>query len=256
MTTRATRDNSPGDDRMSRRDLLSGGLLGGLLDSVADRMEQVGRKIDRVSKDIESPSRADPPPITSSSCFKSSMVARYPDPHGAPSPNRYPTTIPVHRPPGAIEESEFLAECTRCGDCIAACPYEAIVLAPDRFRVAAGTPVINPDRQPCWMCADRPCIDACEPGVLTREITPIMGTAQINPETCLAWSGPGCSVCIERCPVEGAIVTDRGRPRVVEDSCTGCGVCRYVCPAPSNAVLSMPALRRPSRPGEAERSAD
>ncbi|WP_236625063.1 4Fe-4S binding protein [Rhodopirellula sp. SWK7] len=39
-------------------------------------------------------------------------------------------------------------------------------------------------------------------------------------------------------------VTD-GKPTVVEDACTGCGVCRYVCPAPENAILLMPALARP-----------
>ncbi|MCA9157748.1 MAG: hypothetical protein KDA72_05440, partial [Planctomycetales bacterium] len=35
-----------------------------------------------------------------------------------------PRTIPVFRPPGAIEEQRFLAGCTRCGDCITACPYD------------------------------------------------------------------------------------------------------------------------------------
>lgn len=54
---------------------------------------------------------------------------------------------------------------------------------------------------------------------------------------CLAWQNSFCSVCIERCPVEGAIVSERGRPRIEPSLCTGCAVCRDVCPAPKKAVF-------------------
>jgi len=40
------------------------------------------------------------------------------------APRRY------FRPPGAAPEVEFLASCTRCGDCIDVCPVHAIVKAP------------------------------------------------------------------------------------------------------------------------------
>ena len=157
-----------------------------------------------------------------------------------------PTTIPVFRPPGAIEERQFMRDCTRCGDCITACPYQAIVLAPARLGPVAGTPVIDADTSACLMCEDFPCIAACEPGVLTRAIAPIMGTAQVTAHLCLAHHGTTCTVCSERCPVAGAIVVEDGKPTVEEDVCTGCGVCRFVCPAPENAILLMPALIRPS----------
>lgn len=159
-----------------------------------------------------------------------------------PSP---PTMIPVFRPPGAIEERQFMRGCTRCGDCIAACPHQAIVPAAARLRHLAGTPVIDADTAACLMCEDFPCIAACEPGVLTHSMPPIMGTAQVTAHLCLAHHGTTCSVCSERCPVAGAIVVEEGKPRVQEDACTGCGVCRYVCPAPENAILLMPALTRP-----------
>jgi ferredoxin len=54
---------------------------------------------------------------------------------------------------------------------------------------------------------------------------------------CLAWQGSFCSVCVERCPVEGAITTELGKPRVNPDPCTGCRICHEVCPAPKNAVF-------------------
>ena len=154
--------------------------------------------------------------------------------------------IPVHRPPGAVQESKFLAGCTRCNECVRACPHHAIVHAPERMREAAGTPIILADHQPCLMCADYPCIAACQPGVLTDSVPQVMGTARIISQTCLAHHGTTCTVCVERCPVPGAIELAAGKPRINEQICTGCGVCRYVCPAPQNAVLLMPAFSRPT----------
>ncbi|MCA9166428.1 MAG: 4Fe-4S binding protein [Planctomycetales bacterium] len=154
-------------------------------------------------------------------------------------------TIPVLRPPGAIEESLFLAGCTRCEDCIAACPHGAIVHAPLQLREAAGTPMIDADRQPCLMCADFPCIAACEPSVLTRRVPPVMGTARIVAQLCVAHHGQNCTRCLDDCPVDNAIQMQSGKPVVDEGTCTGCGVCRSVCPAPGNAILLMPVFVRP-----------
>src|SRR5687768_6090369 len=65
------------------------------------------------------------------------------------------------RPPGAVEECLFLDRCTRCSDCVKACPYETIV-----FDRRDGTPVIFPDRVACHLCSDFPCIAACEADAL------------------------------------------------------------------------------------------
>lgn len=67
--------------------------------------------------------------------------------------------------------------------------------------------------------------------------------AVIQGRFCLAYTS-FCAVCVERCPVPGAMRVERGIPMVVTDHCTGCGVCHDVCPAPTNAVLVIP--RRPS----------
>lgn len=181
---------------------------------------------------------------------------------GRPSPTvRYPRTgaeldratggrrtIPLLRPPGAIEEHAFLAGCTRCGDCATACPHDAIHPAPPRFREAAGTPTFDPIGSPCLMCESMPCIAACEPGVLSHAAGVRMGTARIDPQVCLAHLGTGCTACVEQCPVPGAIALEGGRlPAIDEETCTGCGVCQHVCPAPHNAVAIMPTLVRPGR---------
>ena len=161
-------------------------------------------------------------------------------------------TIPVFRPPGAVAEAQFLAGCTRCEKCIEVCPHDAILQAPSRLREAAGTPILDPDRQPCLMCEGTPCIDACEPGVLSRQIPIAMGTARITEQTCLAHQGTLCTVCSEQCPVEGAIELSGTKPHVDESRCVGCGVCRFVCPAPENAVLLMPQFARPALPPKAQ----
>lgn len=157
-------------------------------------------------------------------------------------------SIPLFRPPGAVEETQFLAGCTRCSDCADACPHDAIVKAPERFGAVAGTPVIEADTQACWMCEDFPCITACEPGVLTSKLPKTIGTAKITEHLCLAHHSTTCTVCSERCPVDDAIHVSDGKPTINEAACTGCGVCRYVCPAPENAVLLMPLFNRPSLP--------
>lgn len=64
--------------------------------------------------------------------------------------------------------------------------------------------------------------------------------AHIVPRHCLAWRNLVCTTCVERCAVEGAIEVREGRPFVRPDRCTGCGDCRDVCPAPINAVMSLP----------------
>ncbi len=64
--------------------------------------------------------------------------------------------------------------------------------------------------------------------------------AVIQGRFCLAYQEEFCTVCYERCPVPGAIRLDDALPRVVEEKCTGCGICHDVCPAPQNAILRIP----------------
>lgn len=164
----------------------------------------------------------------------------------SPTPKAKAKCFPVHRPPGAVAEEDFLARCTRCGDCLKACPHDAIVLAPSRMREAAGTPVIVANDKPCLHCDGTPCSSVCEPGVLRVDFPQKMGTASINQMECLAWQRTFCTVCEERCPIPGAISLDLGRPIVNSQACTGCGVCFFVCPAPRKAVLLLPEAHRPA----------
>jgi|GEM_PF-693592 len=164
-------------------------------------------------------------------------------------------TIPVVRPPGAVAEQDFLQLCTRCDACLDACPHASIILAPARFREAARTPMIDVLDNPCLMCADTPCISACETGALAapdpetlapdQVPTYKIGLALLQQYNCLAYNQSFCTICAEHCPHQGAIELNQGKPLIIAQNCTGCGICHSVCPAPMNAIMIMPNPNRP-----------
>jgi ferredoxin-type protein NapG len=101
------------------------------------------------------------------------------------------------------------------------------------------------------MCPDTPCITACKPRALRSEQPMKMGTAVIQGFNCLAHRSSFCTVCSEQCPVEGAISVVNGKPIINDQTCTGCGVCHYACPAPQNAIIILPLRDRPTVSSEA-----
>jgi ferredoxin-type protein NapG len=138
------------------------------------------------------------------------------------------------RPPGALPEPGFLAACTRCGECIRACPAEAIVTLGAEHGLAGGTPTLDPARNACLMCPDMPCAVACPTealGVPADGWASVgIGVAEIGSDRCIAHRGVTCGVCARVCPVgERALRLDRsGRP-VLAEGCTGCGACAVAC---------------------------
>jgi MauM/NapG family ferredoxin protein len=139
------------------------------------------------------------------------------------------------RPPGALPEVAFLAACTRCGDCIDVCPPHAIVKVMADGGLAAGTPFIDPARQPCTVCPDMPCAAACP----TEALTPPadlwndyqIGVLEFLPDRCITFRGMNCNVCALACPVgERALVMDEtGHPVLRAEGCVGCGTCLNAC---------------------------
>ena len=154
----------------------------------------------------------------------------------------------VLRPPWSLPEAAFTDACTRCGDCIAACPERIIV------KGSGGFPEIDFARGACTFCAA--CPAACRTGALVpapaaRVEVPAesagaapraesAGTAPpwklkafILPD-CLSLRGVACRICEDAC--EPAAILSRplsgGRARPIIDlaQCTGCGACYSVCP--------------------------
>ena len=101
------------------------------------------------------------------------------------------------RPPGALDESEFLAACIKCGQCVQVCPVEAIKLADLGDGFGVGVPFIEPRAQACdFSCDGLQCVLACPTGALTHEIdyphqAEMAVASLVRPDACLAALGQG-----------------------------------------------------------------
>ena len=149
------------------------------------------------------------------------------------------------RPPGALPEVGFLAACTRCGLCADPCPPKAIRLLKSEAGLAAGTPYIDSNIQPCTVCPDMPCVKACPTGALTLPSAGWTGyrlaTLELLPERCVTFKGKTCRVCADACPVGAtALAMDEdGHPVIKAEGCVGCGVCVRACiTSPSSYQLT------------------
>lgn len=153
------------------------------------------------------------------------------------------------RPPFAVAELDFLLACTRCGDCIAACPHDVIFPLAGRLGPqVAGTPALDLLNKGCHLCGDWPCVTACpEPALILPEVSevpdapapnslPLLAMASIDRDTCLPWQGPECGACEGSCPVPGALRWEASKPIIDPGRCVGCGLCREACIVEPSAV--------------------
>jgi MauM/NapG family ferredoxin protein len=150
-----------------------------------------------------------------------------------------PASPTLLRPPGAVFEALLLDTCSRCGNCVDACPRQAIFPLGTLYGPAQGTPAILARHAPCVVCEGLQCTQVCPTHALARvEVSDIdMGTAVIDGARCLTWKGESCGVCVEACPVPGALTQKGGHPVVDPQRCIGCGVCENVCPTPQASVV-------------------
>jgi MauM/NapG family ferredoxin protein len=156
----------------------------------------------------------------------------------------------MFRPPGAIAEKDFLQKCTRCSDCVEACPYSVIFKHFDPESEKNQTPILTPNIDPCRMCDGFPCITACGTGALVMPENPKdvkIGRAEIMTDGCLTWLNSECGTCLDDCPTEPkALVFDKeGRVRVRQSVCNGCGACEQSCPMGNFAIKVVPIEREP-----------
>jgi formate hydrogenlyase subunit 6/NADH:ubiquinone oxidoreductase subunit I len=136
------------------------------------------------------------------------------------------------RPPGAVEELEFLKRCIKCDQCIRVCPTN--VLQPAWFEAGVEglwTPVLNFRMGHCQLNCTA-CSQVCPTGAIQRvsveqklglgdhaEAGPIvLGSAHVDPGRCLPYSANiPCVVCEEVCPTSPKAIHGEIEARPVRD---------------------------------------
>ena len=148
-------------------------------------------------------------------------------------PDPIPERTDWLRPPGAVEEREFLQRCTKCGDCLDACPYSAI-----QHHHHDETPILFAEDSPCLLCQDFPCISVCETEALlpVRDQSDVnMGLAVVSHRECTAANG--CHACVSKCPTEALSMSfSNFQIGVDQRRCVGCGICQQVCKSVNDRV--------------------
>jgi polyferredoxin len=177
------------------------------------------------------------------------------------------------RPPGSLDESNFLARCIRCGECMKVCPNNALHPAGTEAGLEGlWSPVLVPRigycEPSCVLCGQ-----VCPTGAIW-EITqaekawlpatskpgakPIsLGTAFYDRGRCLPWAmATECIVCEEWCPtspkaiylVEADVQDARGnfkrvrQPYVDPARCVGCGACEFACPVKDQPAVHVSSI--------------
>ncbi len=138
------------------------------------------------------------------------------------------------RPPGLVNEKDFLAKCIKCQKCLAVCPVRVIVpISFSEGRMQLSTPTMNFRQGYCDLCMK--CVEVCPTDalqVIAKNDVKI-GIAKINPDICVAWNWSGCVECSKLCPFDGIHLDAHQRPVVDALKCNGCGLCENICPSGS-----------------------
>ncbi|MHC4441929.1 MAG: 4Fe-4S dicluster domain-containing protein [Planctomycetota bacterium] len=167
------------------------------------------------------------------------------------------------RPPGALEEDQFLAACIRCYRCQDACEVGAIQFFTEAQGRYYHTPYIDPAIKACNVCMK--CTQVCptnalRPMEIDEKDQVNMASVELREDLCLSFKakrirdqqfmlmelgqqptetaapterrGP-CGECYMFCPRrEHAIKLEPGAflaPIVYPDECVGCGMCEEIC---------------------------
>ncbi len=161
------------------------------------------------------------------------------------------------RPPGSLEEHEFLKRCVKCGECMKVCITNGLQ---PTFLEAGLEGIWSPRLIPtigyceyrCTLCGQVCPTGAIQKLPLEEKMNIKIGLAMIDKGRCLPYAhGTPCIVCEEVCPtpkkaiwLEEVFIKDRfgkeiflKQPHVDLNLCIGCGICEAKCPVGSKPAI-------------------
>jgi ferredoxin-type protein NapG len=152
--------------------------------------------------------------------------------------NNQTIKLNIIRPPGAIEESQFINTCEQCHACIDACEYNAIQPLGPETGSLENTPALFPGSNACHWCDGFPCNKVCPSGALQKTDSPnAIAKVQLNHDNCFNAQGILCDDCVSVCPPSvGAISSSMRDIALNTDMCVGCGMCIDICESPKPAL--------------------
>ena len=161
------------------------------------------------------------------------------------------------RPPGALDETLFLASCVRCGECMKVCINNALQpLFFEKSMEGMFTPKLVPRLGYCEFNCTL-CTQVCPTGALSRlnveqKHAFVIGKAYFDTNKCLVYAQKkSCIVCEEHCPthdkaikfneiktrdIQGNLLVLK-QPYVKEELCIGCGICEHICPVQGSSAI-------------------
>ncbi len=103
--------------------------------------------------------------------------------------------------------------CTACTLCVKATPSGAI-------SMENNLPALDYTKDENFIPAERKCPSNC-----------FVDLVKVRPKANIGTTCDGCGICLDACPVPGAIKGEKGERHIIDKNlCIGCGICLNKCP--------------------------